>query len=187
VDYWLKAFERCIAEGHPITGLVVGDGPEADVLKAQARNVGILAQVPYELGKVHFAGWKHHFEIATLLAEQDCLVLPTLCECGGAVILEAMATELPVIATDWGGPADYVTATSGILISPETEEVFVSGLAEAMQRISSDAELRQKMGRSGRLEIERLYCWKSKINAIVEIYREAIGQPELENEEVDQP
>jgi glycosyltransferase involved in cell wall biosynthesis len=187
VHYWLEALNRCIAEGYPITGLVIGDGPEAEALKAQARKAEILAQVPYELGKVHFAGWKPQFEVAAVLAEQDCLVLPTLCECGGAVILEAMATELPVIATDWGGPADYVTAASGILICPETEEVFVSGLAEAMQRISSDAELRQKMGKSGRLEVERHYCWNSKINVIVKIYGEAIGRPDLQDEEIDQP
>jgi glycosyltransferase involved in cell wall biosynthesis len=45
------------------------------------------------------------------------MVLPGTRECG-AVVLEAMASGVPVIATDWGGPADYITGDTGILIPP---------------------------------------------------------------------
>ena len=67
-------------------------------------------------GKVFFAGHRSQPEIAELMATHDCLVLPTLIESGGAVLLEAMAMGLPVISTDWGGPADYVDDSCGILV-----------------------------------------------------------------------
>ena len=45
------------------------------------------------------------------------MALPSMHECGGAVVLEAMASGVPVIAVNWGGPADYVTQETGILDS----------------------------------------------------------------------
>jgi glycosyltransferase involved in cell wall biosynthesis len=70
------------------------------------------------------------------------------------------------------------TAASGILVSLNDKVCLVEGLATAMQRIARDAELRRKMGRAGRQEVERLYCWDSKIEAIVEVYLQAIVQDE---------
>ena len=69
---------------------------------------------------------------AELLRNSDIMVLPSMRECGGAVVLEAMASAVPVIATKWGGPIDYITADTGILIPPATPEIFVGELANAL-------------------------------------------------------
>ena len=107
------------------------------------------------------------------LANCVALALPSVHECGGAVVLEAMALSRPVIATDWGGPADYITPKSGILIKPESREAMVSGFAVAMGRLLESRELCEEMGAAGRKLIEEKYDWDIKISHIVDIYREA--------------
>ena len=64
--------------------------------------------------RVHFAGTQPQTECAARLRALDALVLPSLYECGGAVVLEAMASGLPVIATAWGGPLDYLDESCGV-------------------------------------------------------------------------
>ena len=56
-----------------------------------------------------------------LLRNSDIMVLPSMRECGGAVVLEAMASGVPVIAAKWGGPADYISEGTGILIPPDRQ------------------------------------------------------------------
>jgi glycosyltransferase involved in cell wall biosynthesis len=102
-------------------------------------------------------------------------VLPTLIESGGAVLLEAMAMGLPVISTDWGGPADYVDDSCGILVPLDSREQLVVSLAGAMERLAGDAELREQMGEAGRLKVEQHYTWNGKITHVIEFYREAIA------------
>jgi len=174
VDLFLRAFEEATARGCQISGLIVGDGPLRRELREQAEAAGILGSAGYPRGKVHFASWQSHAELADLLATQDCLVLPTLLESGGAVLLEAMAAGLPVIATDWGGPAEYVDETCGILVPPDSRDSLVAGLADAMQRLALNPELRRQMGQAGSSKIERFYTWDAKIERIIDFYREAV-------------
>ncbi len=105
---------------------------------------------------------------------QDCLILPTLLESGGAVLLEAMAVGLPVIATKWGGPAEYVDDSCGILVPPDSRESLIAGLADAMERLARDPELRHRMGEAGRRKIQRFYTWDAKIDRILDFYHQAV-------------
>jgi glycosyltransferase involved in cell wall biosynthesis len=174
VDLWLRAFAKVAAGGSAISALIIGDGPERKALMEQAQSAGILGASPNEPGKIFFAGWQSQPAVAELLATQDCLVLPTLLESGGAVILEAMAVGLPVIATKWGGPAEYVDSSCGLLVPPDSPETLVAGLAEAMDRLARDPELRRRMGDAGRRKIERFYTWDTKIDRILDFYRQAV-------------
>ena len=101
VDLLLFAFSRA-AKRAPIQLIVVGDGPERSSLEALARSLGILAVDAPTVGGVFFQGWLSQNECAAVLQRADSLVHPSLKECGGAVVLEAMATAKPVIATAWG-------------------------------------------------------------------------------------
>ena len=84
------------------------------------------------MGTVHFAGWLAQSACAEWLRDADALVLPSLLECGGAVVLEAMSMAKPVIATAWGGPLDYHDASCGVLVIPESREAIIDGFAAAM-------------------------------------------------------
>ncbi len=65
------------------------------------------------------------------------------------MVLEAMAVGLPVIATNWGRPADYLNSRCGILVKPASKEGFVKGLTDAMLKLAQSPELQQSMGSAG--------------------------------------
>jgi glycosyltransferase involved in cell wall biosynthesis len=184
VDLLLEAFEEVAARGCAISGLIIGEGPLREKLRSQAEAAGILGSSADQLGTVYFGGWKSQSEVAQLLTAQDCLILPTLLESGGAVLLEAMAVGLPVIATKWGGPAEYVDDSCGILVPPNSRESLVAGLADAMERLALDPELRHRMGAAGRRKIERFYTWDTKIDRIIDFYKQAVRQAELKKRAV---
>jgi hypothetical protein len=81
-----------------------------------------------------------------------------------------MASGLPVVATNWGGPADYLDATCGILVDPDSRSSFIAGLAEAMHRLAISPELRLTLGRSGRERVVRDFDWEKKIEQLVSFY-----------------
>lgn len=169
VDLLLEAFAS--VRGQVNARLeIIGDGAMRAAWTQLAGKLGLG-------DAVQFSGWLSQSECAERLAASDVFILPSLFECGGAVVLEAMALGLPVIATDWGGPADYLDETCGILVPPDSRTALVSGFAAAMTRLAGSAALREQMGRAGREKILRVYDWERKVDQMLEIYRAAIGQP----------
>jgi glycosyltransferase involved in cell wall biosynthesis len=190
VDLWLEACREVIRRGCPASMSVIGDGPERASLEEQARSLGMSAERAGQPGKVFFTGWQPQRRVAQLLVGQDCLVLPTLIEAGGAVLLEAMAMGLPVIATETGGPADYVDASCGVLVRPHSRADLIGGLADAMELLASDPELRLRMGAAGRRKVERSYDWDTKVDRMIYFYRRAANWQcgeKLSRSEVAQP
>lgn len=153
---------------------VVGDGPERVALEDRARQGGLLAGQEREPGKVFFAGWLSQKACAEFLRRADVEVLPSLMECGGAVVLEAMAMGLPVIATRWGGPADYLDADCGILIDPLGRTEMVQGFTEAMGRLVADSDLRLRMGQAGMARVQAVFDWEKKVDRILTVYQQVI-------------
>jgi glycosyltransferase involved in cell wall biosynthesis len=148
----------------PIALEVVGDGPMRKSWQAAVDQTGSgLA--------VKFSGWLTQAECAFRLQESDVLVLPSLFECGGAVVLEAMAMGLPVIATQWGGPADYLDESCGILVKPSSREALVDGFATAMSRLATSARLRTRLGDAGCARAREQFDWERKIDQILKLYQ----------------
>lgn len=122
-------------------------------------------------------GWVSQRECSAALKEVDVLVLPSLCECGGAVVLEAMACGLPVVATNWGGPADYIDATCGVLVDPIDPACFVDGLVQAMSRLAGSPELRRSMSQAAAARVSSgVFNWDDKVKIMLGVYRETIAQ-----------
>ena len=169
VDILLEAFQSVAAIGH-MTLDIIGDGLDRGLLEQLAQSFKILGN-RREVGKVHFAGWLSQAECAARVAEADALVLPSLMECGGAVVLEAMALSLPVIATKWGGPVDYLDESCGILVEPTSRATFVKGLATAMHSLSSDPAKRIRMGLAARERVIKYFDWEVKVDQMMNIYR----------------
>ena len=130
LDFVLRAIAE-IPDGELI---VIGDGPMRQAWTALAQNLGIS-------GRVHWMGWRPQPECAGILHGATALVLPSIYECGGAVVLEAMACGTPVIATAWGGPAEYLNPSCGFLIDPATPETILQGFVQAMRRLAADTSL----------------------------------------------
>jgi glycosyltransferase involved in cell wall biosynthesis len=114
-------------------------------------------------------------DCAKQLARCDALVLPSMAECGGAVVLEAMAMEVPVIATAWGGPTDYLDPSCGILVEPSSRDAFVEDLAQALIRLATHPQDRRAMGKAGRLKVTRDFDWETKVDRMVGHYRSCMA------------
>jgi glycosyltransferase involved in cell wall biosynthesis len=167
VDLLLQAFAE--ARGTADIRLdLFGDGEERARLEAQAAALGIADHVV-------FHGFVPQEELPDRLVAADALVLPSLCECGGAVVLEAMALGLPVLATDWGGPADYLDPSCGILVPPESQAQFVSGLRDGMVDLARNSERREALGAAAQAKIRTHFDWQRKIDRMLEVYRDAIA------------
>jgi glycosyltransferase involved in cell wall biosynthesis len=161
VDILIRSLERV-----PTAELeVIGDGPMLEIWKSLARDLGVN-------DRIHFSGWLPQQECAARLRAATALVLPSLYECGGAVVLEAMAVGKPVIAARWGGPADYLDASCGILVEPTSYSELVNGFAEAMRRLIHSPGLAKSMGDAGFARAVRDFDWQRKIDQIITIYRE---------------
>ena len=91
-------------------------------------------------------------------------------------MLEAMALSLPVIATNWGGPADYLDDSCGILVNPDSREALIDGLAAAMFDLANSPELRQSMGKAGAEKVVNFFDWDKKGEKILEIYQDSIDR-----------
>ena len=88
---------------------IIGEGPERPRLQRQAEALGIC-------GAVTFHGWAAPEECPRLLSQCDVFLYPSVFDCGGAVVLEAMSLGLTVVAVNWGGPGDYLASGGGVLV-----------------------------------------------------------------------
>jgi glycosyltransferase involved in cell wall biosynthesis len=168
VQFLLDAFKIVAGQNDTAVLEILGDGDQRKVLEAQANQLGLTA-------KINFAGWVSPQEASRRLRECDVFVLPSLHEVGGIVLLEAMAVGLPVVCTDWGGPASHVSNDAGIKVKPQTPQQFVQGLAEAMSKLADSPEIRRQMGEAGRKRVrENLYDWNQKADRLLQIYAELI-------------
>jgi glycosyltransferase involved in cell wall biosynthesis len=161
-----KALDIVIAALEQVTEAsldVIGDGPMLARWRTLATQLGLSA-------RVRFHGWLPQAACANFLTNACALVLPSLYECGGAVVLEAMAMARPVIATAWGGPADYLDASCGILVEPAGHTALIQGFAEAMRRLIDSPLQRERMGAAGRDKLQRDFDWHHKIDLILDIY-----------------
>ena len=111
----------------PGTKLIVGDGPDLDRLKKEFPNVVFLGK---QIGE----------ELARSFAGSDVFVFPSRTDTFGLVLLEAIASGLPVAAFPVPGPLDVIGATGGGILSEDLADAAVRALA--MGRLDPDAHLK---------------------------------------------
>jgi glycosyltransferase involved in cell wall biosynthesis len=168
VKFLVEAFIK-IAKKSSVVLELIGDGELRSKLEAQVQQANLQGQ------QVRFHGWLSRQESSNLIRECHVFVMPSLRECGGTAILEAMALGLPVIVTNWCGPAQYVTPECGFRIDPRSSEGFVSGLAEAMSALAESPDLRRTMGEAGQRRVRTEYFdWESKADRMLEIFGEVV-------------
>lgn len=136
----IEAVARLAARVVQVRLTVVGDGPELPELRALAGRLGVA-------DRVTFAGAVGQDEIRSLYAAADAFVLASFAEGLPVVLMEAMATGLPVVASRITGIPELVGSESGVLVTPgRTDE-----LADALERVlTAPPEQRAAMGRAGR-------------------------------------
>ena len=98
----------------------------------------------------------------------DLLVLPSVAEAFGLVLIEAMACGLPVIAADAHGPAEFVAPGTGWLVPPDDEDA----LAEALLTAATDTKERHARGARAYSHSRASYGWPVIAPAIASLYNE---------------
>lgn len=168
LDMTLRALRIAIDDGVRVRLEVLGDGKEHQRLQLLCVELGLE-------NHVRFHGFMPQAECVEILQHADALVLNSLYECGGAVVLEAMSMGLPVIGPDWGGPADYLDETCGILVHPSPRATYPARIAEAIGVLAADPDLRRRMGRAGAARVRENFDWAVKVEQMVSIYRATLG------------
>ncbi|TVP42093.1 MAG: glycosyltransferase family 1 protein, partial [Gemmatimonadales bacterium] len=156
----LEAFPLVRARASTDVGLVlVGGGPmEADIRRAGHAGV-------------HLAGYRTGLDLARAYASADLFAFPSDTETFGNVVLEAMASGLPVVGVDRGGVRDTIAhGVTGFRTPPGEVEPF----AEAILDLVEHPFLRARMGTKARAEAEGR-SWPRILDGVVDIYRETGG------------
>lgn len=146
--------------------IIVGDGDQRTLLEQYAKDRGYA--------NIRFVGLVPHAEVNQYYDDADIFVLPSVRECGGAVVLEAMARGLPVIATNWGGPADYISADSGYLVNPISRDAMVKAFAQHIDTLAVNPQLRYQVGAAAIARAKQHFMWDHKIETMTHHYVDVI-------------
>jgi glycosyltransferase involved in cell wall biosynthesis len=141
---------------------IIGDGPERPRLQRQAEALGLC-------GGVTFHGWAAPEECPRLLSQCDVFLYPSVFDCGGAAVLEAMSLGLTVVALNWGGPGDYLASGGGVLVEPVGRRQSVAELANAVRSLTPSK--RRELGEAAQREIADHYTWPAKVRQILGVYQ----------------
>jgi glycosyltransferase involved in cell wall biosynthesis len=102
-----------------------------------------------------------------LLHAADVVVLPSLTEGLSNIVLEAMATNLPVVGTRIGGLREQIEdGITGLLVAPRDADA----LAQALTTVLRDPDLRAKLGGAARVRVEQRYSSTSMVDAYEGLY-----------------
>ena len=167
IDDLLTAF-AIVAEKVPDAHLVlVGEGPLAQVIE----NFGIQHRLT---DRIHLPGFCA--DISPVMKAIDVLVLPSLWEGFGIVLIEAMAAGKPAITTNVSSMPEIVVHEKTGLVVPVRQP---QALADAMLRIVCDKSLAKEWGEKGRQRVEQEFHIEKMLSRLERLFS---GQPFSENE-----
>ncbi|HEV2390680.1 MAG TPA: glycosyltransferase family 4 protein [Nitrososphaerales archaeon] len=164
VDDLITAFKLSSSRQDSLRLLVVGSGPVLPFYENMVRNLSLA-------DKVIFAKNVPDDLLPSYYAASDLVALPSKnrSEGFGLVLLEAMATAKPVIGSNVGGISGVIRqGETGLLVNPNEPE----SLAGAMLKLANDRDLRDYIGKNGRLFAEE-HDWSATVAAVEKVYAEA--------------
>ncbi len=155
----LEALQKVHAR-YPIHLVIVGNGPDEELIRDRAGEMGLS-------GQVLFTGFRD--DVNNVINALDVVAVPsTWNEPCSAVVQQGMALSKPVIGTRAGGtPEMVVDDGTGFLVPPSDSEA----LAEAMARLAGDAFLRKRLGAAGKERVEELFSLRVMTDKIESLYQ----------------
>jgi len=159
VDTLVEAAARLRTPGVQV--VLVGDGPARGSVEAAVRRRGLG-------DRVHITGFVPHHRTPAVLAAADLLVLPSVYEELGTVLVEALQVGLPAVASRVGGIPEVVEhEVSGLLVPPGD----AAALAAAMDRVLGDPAVAARLA-AGARERAADYDWELVADAVRALYDE---------------
>ncbi len=163
----LRALQRLQSRDKPLSAYLVGDGPLMQELRELVRQLGLEQSVTF-VGKVS------HKLIDQWMGATDFLCLPSLREGCPNVILEALGSGRPVIASRVGAIPDVVTAHSGILFTPGDVEQLAEAMETALETLWSDTVIKASVSK---------LSWEAAAENYASVFRQVIDNgPSLQSE-----
>jgi phosphatidylinositol alpha-mannosyltransferase len=142
---------------------IAGDGSLNQALRQQTTDLGLN-------DRVAFLGGIRKQEMPGVYGSADALCLPSIVEGMSNVVLEAMASGLPVVVTDIPGSRDLVQNDRSGLIVPPSEPGKV---AEALQKLAGSAETRKRFSAAARIKAGEM-SWKKVTEDYIAIYERVL-------------
>jgi colanic acid/amylovoran biosynthesis glycosyltransferase len=157
----LAAIHHLVRDGRNLRLRLVGDGPDRRSLEDDARRRGLD-------GVAVFEGAVNPDRIRAIYETADVFALASFAEGIPVVLMEAMAMEIPCVATFITGIPELIRAgLDGLLVAPSDD----AALADAIGRLMDDTELRRRLGRAGRKRVVEHYNLDVNIPRLGEIFR----------------
>jgi L-malate glycosyltransferase len=155
IDAVMQVFAR-IAKDAPARLLLVGDGPEQGTAYRLGRELGVASSVEM-LGAQE--------DVIPLLSASDVFLLPSEQESFGLAALEAMACEVPVVASNVGGLPEVIShGVTGFLHEPDD----IDGMAASALALLTDSALHQRVANAACTRVREEFC----VNRVVPMYEE---------------
>ncbi|MEM2446442.1 MAG: glycosyltransferase [Candidatus Bathyarchaeia archaeon] len=164
INFLLSAMPSVFAVLPNYRLLIVGEGPQYPFLKRMASSLNIN-------DKVEFLGSQSHDQVRSLIQQAKLLVLPSIEEAQGVVLLEALACGTPVVASKVGGIPEVITPEVGLLVPCAN----AAALSEAILDVLLDNERWLNMSYQARLRAENVYDWREITKKMISIYKEVLG------------
>ncbi len=142
---------------------MIGDGPEFDRLKAIVQDAGASNRILFE-------GRKSQAEVAETMRQSDAFVFPSIRELGAGVVIEAMASGLVSIVTDYGAPGDLAANGRGIVVPLAPLDELTKGFQKAMEGCIVAPEHHQEIARKGHDYANAYFEWDTKASYTARIY-----------------
>ena len=139
---------------------------------AHARELVALANAERCAERIKFIGDAPSEDLPLLYGLADIFVYPTLADTMPLVVLEAMASRAPVVASRVGGIPYELGESAGLTV----EAGDPVELAEAVGRLLADEGLRREMGEAGRRRVEAEFTWDRIARMTVEVYRQVASE-----------
>lgn len=157
----LESVLRLIKEGRRVRLRFIGDGPDRPSLEERIDQLGLA-------GSVIIEGWKNQDEVRQLYRQADIFALASSAEGVPVVLMEAMAMQIPCVATRITGVPELIRdGIDGLLVTPSDPEE----LAAAIGRLMDDTELRRRLAVAGRARVQQKYHLTANVKLLSDIFR----------------
>jgi glycosyltransferase involved in cell wall biosynthesis len=164
----IRAFREFQENREDVEFTIVGSGPQDRVLRS------LVARSNLER-KVRFLPSMPRVQLLSRMASCDVFLFPSLRDGGGTVVIEAMSMGKAVVCLDTGGPGSHITEDCGVKVAPTSPEKTVHDLAEALERLYLDQDLRFRLGNAAREKALRTYLWDRLGERVEKIYQRILG------------
>jgi glycosyltransferase involved in cell wall biosynthesis len=160
----LDVLVRAVVDVPGVTLYLVGEGEQADELRALAEETGVG-------DRTRFVEWSDRAR--SFLAAFDIVAVPSRAEAFGLIALEGMLSRRPVVACAVGGLPEVVDdGVTGMLVPPDD----VDALADALRTLADDAALRARMGDAGRRRALDRFSLEAMTRSYESLYDDLVGR-----------